>query len=308
MNIMINVVKRGSALVAGGALVLACSACSPAEEGLSIVTSAYPFAFAAERVAGGHAEITNLLPAGGDAHGIELTPRQVESIAGADLMVFQTGFQPPVDDAVAQQNPANTIDTATFLELHEAGHDHEAEEGAQHDHGIHDPHTWLDPMNVAVIGTHIADELAKIDPEHADDYRTNATALSDEMSSLDNDFATGLASCQLDTFIVNHEAFGYLADKYGLHQEGIVGLSTEEEPSPARIAQVQQIASEHGVNTIFYEHAVSPAVAEAIASDLGLTTDVLDPVATLSSESRGADYTEVMRANLESLRKANICS
>ena len=88
---------------------------------------------------------------------------------------------------------------------------------------------------------------------------------------------------------------------------GISGLSTEAEPSPARIAEVQQIARERDLTTIFYETAVSPKLAQTIASDLGLKTDVLDPLETLSSESRGDDYIQVMTANLTSLRDANGC-
>ena len=41
--------------------------------------------------------------------------------------------------------------------------------------------------------------------------------------------------------------------------------------------------------------------------DLGLVTDVLDPLETLSPDSRGSDYLEVMSANLEALIKANGC-
>lgn len=299
MNLTTNIVKRLASLAVGTAVAISGAACSatPKDDSLTIVTSAYPFAFAAERVAGAHAEVTNLLAAGGDAHDIELAPRQIESIATADLVVFQTGFQKVVDEAVEQQKPAHTLDTATFLEMHEA----------DHDHGIYDPHTWLDPMNVAQIATHIADTLSEIDPDNAGEYRANAEALGNELTTLDSEFATGLASCRIETFIVNHEAFGYLADRYALHQVGIVGLSTEEEPSPARIANVQQIATQYGVTTIFYEHAVSPKVAETIANDLGLITDVLDPVATLSDSSRGSDYLEVMRSNLASLKTANNC-
>jgi zinc transport system substrate-binding protein len=68
-------------------------------------------------------------------------------------------------------------------------------------------------------------------------------------------------------------AFGYLAERYHLTQIGISGLSPDAEPSPARIADVQRVAREHQLTTIFSETLVSPALAEAIAGDLGLRTD-----------------------------------
>lgn len=193
----------------------------------------------------------------------------------------------------------------------QADHDHADEEGSDdhdgHDHGKYDPHVWLDPSNVAEIGNKVADELAKIDQANADSYKENAKKLTEQMNSLDGEFKTGLASCQIDTFVTNHAAFGYLADRYGLHQVGISGLSTEEDPSPARIEKIHEIAKEKKLTTIFYEQAVSPKVSETIAKDLGLQTDVLDPLETLSDNSRGKDYVEVMHSNLDSLRKANSC-
>ena len=77
---------------------------------------------------------------------------------------------------------------------------------------------------------------------------------------------------------------------------------------PSRIAEIQDIALEYEITTIFYETLVSPAVAESIAGDLGLRTDVLDPIEGITPESRGQDYLAVMDANLAALQKANGCS
>ena len=90
-------------------------------------------------------------------------------------------------------------------------------------------------------------------------------------------------------------------------QISIGGLSPDAEPSPARIAEVQAEARKHGITTIFYETLVSPDVATAIAGDLGLRTDVLDPVEGITADSRGTDYLSVMRSNLTALRTANGC-
>ncbi|MBK7782396.1 MAG: zinc ABC transporter substrate-binding protein, partial [Ardenticatenia bacterium] len=73
------------------------------------------------------------------------------------------------------------------------------------------------------------------------------------------------------------------------------------------IAEVQQLATAEGLTTIFFETLVSPVVSQSIAGDLGLKTDVLDPIEGISAESRGTDYLEVMRANLSALRTANQC-
>ena len=137
--------------------------------------------------------------------------------------------------------------------------------------------------------------------------QANASALREELTSLDEEFVSGLEECVRREFVTSHQAFGYLADRYDLTEIGISGLNPEDEPSPARIAEVHELAREHGVTTIFFETLTSPAVAEAVAGDLGLQTAVLDPLEGVSENSPGEDYPSIMRANLEALKQANDC-
>ena len=150
-------------------------------------------------------------------------------------------------------------------------------------------------------------QLGDLDPAHASDYDEGAAGLITDLTSLDADFRTGLTGCVRTQFITSHAAFGYLAKAYGLEQIGITGLAPDAEPSPARIAAVQTLATDLGVTTIFFETLISPDTARAIASDLGLRTDVLDPLEGITAESRGGDYLAVMRANLTALMTANGC-
>ncbi|MFV0429729.1 MAG: metal ABC transporter substrate-binding protein [Arachnia sp.] len=189
----------------------------------------------------------------------------------------------------------------------DAEHDDHADDDG-HDHGDLDPHFWLDPTRLASVAAAVAEELSAIDPEHSDEFEANLAELNAQLDEVDDHFTEGLAECKIDTIITSHTAFGYLAERYGLHQVGIAGLSTQEEPSPARIAEVQELATEYGVTTIFFETLASDAVAESIANDLGLATAVLDPVASINDQSAGADYPSVMEANLAAIRSANECS
>ena len=107
--------------------------------------------------------------------------------------------------------------------------------------------------------------------------------------------------------MTGHDAFGYLALRYGFEALGIAGLSPDQEPSPAKLAEVADFVVEHGITTIYYEALVNPAVAEVVAQETGATTAVLDPLETLTDSSSGADYLEVMRSNLATLRSGQNC-
>ena len=300
----------GSLLLAAGCSTTnGTSAARDEPDQLDIVVAFYPFQFVAERLAGPYAAVQNLTEPGAEPHDVELTPRQVADIAEADLVIYEQSFQPAVDAAVEQQGGDHILDTATVVPLQplDESHDHAEGEGDGHDHGNLDPHVWLDPRNVATIAGALAARLAEVDPANRAHFEANLATLTAELTDLDRDLALGLETCARREFITSHAAFGYLARRYRLEQIAISGLSPETEPSPARIAEVQDEAREHQITTIFYETLVSPAVAESIAGDLGLRTDVLDPIEGITDQSRGSDYLAVMRSNLAALTKANEC-
>jgi zinc transport system substrate-binding protein len=325
---MLNLPRALGAAAVGCTLLLA-AACSgtagepeSAQPGqLTVVTAFYPLQFVAERVAGQHAVVTSLTQPGAEPHDVELTPRQVASVTDANAVVYIKGFQPAVDEAVAQSGNAHVLDTTSVVPLqtqaeehahHDAddspGDTHDAEgDGDGHDHGGLDPHVWLNPTNMVTITEAVVTQLSALDPDHTADYTANGKALTAELGTLDSAYRTGLTTCERREFITSHAAFGYLSEQYGLTQIGISGLTPDAEPSPARIAAVQQEARAHGVTTIFYETLVSPAVATSIAGDLGLTTDVLDPIEAITPSSRGDNYIAVMQSNLAALEKANGC-
>ncbi|WP_376770911.1 metal ABC transporter substrate-binding protein [Streptomyces lonarensis] len=191
-------------------------------------------------------------------------------------------------------------------EDHDHGDDDHGHDGHHHDHdhGDGDPHLWLDPLTFAVAADGVADTLAEADPDNAEDYRKNAADLADELRVLDEEFEEGLANRETDTIITTHAAFGYLAERYGLREEAIAGLDPESEPSGARMRELHDVAERDEVSTVFFEVLASDAMAATLAEDLGLETDVLDPVEGITDASRGDDYFAVMRANLEALQKA----
>jgi zinc transport system substrate-binding protein len=297
--------------------------------GRQAVASFYPLAWVTERVAGDGWTVDNLTQPGQEPHDLDLTIAQTASLESADLVVLEEGFQPAVD-AAAENTDAPILDAAAVVDLipsTEGDHDHEgeseeehadeevhseeeeghSEEEEGHDDGDLDPHFWLDPLLVADFADSVADELAEVDPDGAQTYADNAAALRDELESLDEEYASGLASCERTTTVVSHQAFAYLT-RYGLEFEAIAGLSPDAEPTAADLAHLQEVIEADGVTTVFSERLVSPKMAETLADDLGVATAVLDPLEGLSDETADEDYLSIMRSNLSALQQANGCS
>lgn len=328
--------SRSPALTAG-TLALAllalpgCAAITGAgedEDGrVEVMTSFYPMQFLAERIGGRHLTVDTLTKPGAEPHDLELSPRQTGELSEAEVVVYVQGLQPAVDEAIEQSGVPHVVE-ATSLAGHDhethpregAGHNHEDDEAHQgdeghqgdgdggdddgHDHGATDPHLWLDPVRYAKVAKGVGAALREADPDHAADYRENTASLVKQLQALDEEFSRGLADAAGRTFLTSHAAFGHLAERYGLREESVAGLDPESEVSAARMRDLHRLVARQKITTVFTEPLTGDRAARALADDLDLRTDVLDPLEGITDASPGSDYFQVMRANLAALRTA----
>lgn len=312
-------------LGAGAALLAACGSSSGGGNGgLSVVTSAYPLAYLVTRIGGGHVELTDLTTPGADAHGIELSVKQVMLVESADLVLQIPGLQAALDDAIASQDGENVLDVSsaiTFLPIgagqehsdesaeehaehaedeHEEHEEHEGEGHDGHDHGPNDPHFWHDPLRMADLADALAQRLGELAPEAAEEFSASAQELRQELEALDAELAESFGAVEgRKPFITSHAAYAYLAERYDLHQIGISGVDPENEPSPQRLLALEGLVEEEGVTTVFFETSASPKVAQTLARNLGIDSEELDNLET--QQSADADYAQVMRDNCSAL-------
>ncbi|MFI9273751.1 metal ABC transporter solute-binding protein, Zn/Mn family [Kitasatospora sp. NPDC052896] len=296
----------------GTLLLAACGNGSTATSGdgrLKVVASFYPMQYLAEQIGGDHLEVTGLTPAGAEPHDLELTAKQVGTVQRAGVVLYLKGLQPTVDKAVAESNASQVVDAAAASPLvdHHLDEDTEGHDGHPSSEAAGDPHVWLDPSRYAAVARSVGDGLAKADPTHAADYQQRTEAVVQRLDGLDQQYRDGLRSCSGKAFVTSHAAFGYLADHYGLQQIAINGVDPESEPTPARLARIQQAAKANGVSTIFFETLASPKLADSVAQDLKLKTAVLDPIEGVKDPTR-SDYFSVMGQNLDNLRTALGCA
>jgi len=279
--------------VAATALAIAASGCggggesAGSDDRMQVVAGFYPLAFAAEEVAGNRVEVTNLTPAGAEPHDVELSPRDVERIRSADLVLYAGGgFQPALEEAADGAEGA-TVDVLDGLDIRE-------------EDGETDPHVWLDPVRFAQVVERIGAELGGEAP---------ARQLASQLRALDGEYREGLADCDRHELVTAHDAFGYLADRYGLEVIPIAGLAPEVEPTPRDLEEIAELVEDRGVTTVFVEPLLSPEIGETVAREAGVETAVLNPLEGLTEEelARGENYLSVMRANLEAMRAGLGC-
>ena len=254
----------------------------------TVVASFYPLQYVVSELAGSQVRLLGLTQPGVEPHDLELKVRQVAEVSAADLVVYEHGLQPSVDDAVHNNAKDRGLDIAPLVDLHSGN-----------------PHFWLDPLRLAGAARGIEARLAKVDPTHADDYAANLATLTAKLEDLDAEFRSGLAHCDRDLVVTSHDAFGY-QEKYGLRFAAIAGLSPDAEPSPAHLARLRSLIDSEHITTVFSETLASPKMADTLSRDLGLHAAVLDPIEGVAARS-SKDYLSIMRANLAALQEANGC-
>jgi zinc transport system substrate-binding protein len=272
------------------AVALAGCGGDSSSEGKTVVAAFYPLAFAAEQIGGDGIDVKNLTPPGVEPHDLELSAGDIQTVGGADVVLYLgSGFQVALEKAI-DSTSADAVDLLDVVKTHEGG---------EEEHGV-DPHVWLDPIRYAAIAERIGKEL---------DRETEADAFADRLRALDGDFRRGLSDCEHNEIVTSHAAFGYLAERYGLKQVAITGLSPEVEPTPRDLEQVVNEVRAVGATTVFFETLISPRLAQTVAREVGAQTAVLDPIEGLTEReaNAGEDYFSVMRENLAALRKALVC-
>ena len=281
---------------------VACNTESSDDTGTSVVTTLYPLEYFAQRIGGDKVSVTNLLKPGADSHSFEPTPDDIRKLDAADVIIYNgSGLEPWVGRALS----ARGSDSKQRLIIETI-----AEWTHENDDVEIDPHIWLDPLKAIEQVKLIRDSLISTNPEGAATYTANAANLLTELLSLHQAYSNGLVKCTNNQFVASHAAFGHLAERYGIEQIPISGLSPEAEPGPADLARIADAALEMGVNYVMVEPIISAAYAETLAKEINAQLLPLHPLESLTSEESesGEDYFSIMKANLVNLRLALECT
>lgn len=281
---------------------------SAGQGSVRVVAAFYPLAEAARKVGGDRVAVVNLTGAGVEPHDLELSPKQVDQIEDADVVLYLgRDFQPAIADVAARSQGVKVDLLEDMPLLAESRDDEDADDSGDdaETSGPHaDPHVWLDP---SLFGEEIVRRvglaLTEADPGSAAAYRAAGDDYRADLKLLDTDFRYGLRNCARRTFVTAHAAFGYLAAHYDLEQHAIAGLSPEIEPNPRRMAELADLVKGTGTTTIYTETLVSSKVADTLARETGVHIGVLNPLEGLTEAQvkAGADYRSVMTENLQAL-------
>ncbi len=311
-----------------------------AETGYGVAATTYPIWVLTREVVDGTGIDVQLLtpPDAGCPHDYVLTPNDLMKVSAArkPLLLFKNGAG--LDEhickaALTAGKGIVVIDTGAGIEVigddddddhdHDGEHHHDEDDDEEHDgeqdgheveheeghhhhhhHGGENGHFFASPYEARKIVATIADELAKSDPSHAEKFRENAAKLDKRLQMLGDEFKAQLAPYSSKHVAAQHNVFDYLLRDCGFETPLAIFADPETPPSPAEITDMTKEFKEHGINVIFTEPQYPDELAKLIGKETGAVVVKIDPVASGPENPPAGYYFDVMKNNLETMKKA----
>ncbi|MEA5542309.1 zinc ABC transporter substrate-binding protein [Limnoraphis robusta Tam1] len=266
-----------------------------------VVATFLPMYLFTKAVSGSSQEVEILVPPNVTAHEYQASPSDARKLAQAQILVKNgLGMETFLSGLVANAgNPQlKQIDASQGIQALQEDHDHDH----GHSHAEGNPHVWLDPILAQKQVANIREGLIAADAGNAQTYRANADAYIKQLQQLDQEFKSRLGSVKGCKFIAFHDAYPYLARRYGIQQMAVLELP-EDSISPRDIQRVIAAVKEYDVQALLSEPGVNDSRLQQISNDVGLPVKTLDPIETGSLDPQY--YFTAMRKNLKTLE--DIC-
>jgi manganese/zinc/iron transport system substrate-binding protein len=261
--------QRGALVIMYIASLLLASACgsdqAQTQGGNKVkVTATIGMITDAVRIVGGdHVEVTGLMKSGVDPHLYKASQGDIRKLDQADIVFYNglhlEGKMAEILEKMAEKKTAVAVSDAIERELLRSG----ASSGID---AAYDPHIWFDvKLWMKAVGA-IRDTLAEYDPEHADDYRSNAEQYLHELEQLDAEVADSIASIpeQSRVLVTAHDAFGYFGQAYNIKVMGLQGMSTASEAGAKDLIDLRDYLIENKIKAIFIESSIPRKAIDAV--------------------------------------------
>jgi ABC-type Zn uptake system ZnuABC Zn-binding protein ZnuA len=296
---------RGFSLLAAvwfGIFVAACSGAAttssgstpPGPDAIRVVATTTVVADLVREIGGENVAVESLVPKGGEVHTFDPRPSDVKKIADAQLIVAN-GLG--LDDWLARF-AQDAGARAAILRLAEGL------SGFQYiddpETGEPNPHAWLDPAGAGLYARRIADELARLAPQHAAAFDQRWAAFDDQLETLLKEGRSAIEAVPAEDrkLVSYHDALPYFARAFGLTIVGVVVPAPGQDPSAGEVAALVAAIKNAGVRVVVSEVQFNPDLANVVADETGATV-IADFYTDTLGDPPVDTYLGLMRWDLE---------
>ena len=311
-----------SAVILAGCTEIGHSAES---EKISVVATIFPCYDFAKQVGGEYADVSLLIPPGGESHSYEPTSADIIKIGKCDLFIYVGGESDKwVEEIIGSvKNGGRDIrtlklmDCVTVLEedldsIASDEDEHADDVGDGSEHGAHDEeydeHAWTSLRNAKKILASVESVFSELDPENSEIFAENCASYVSGISELDSKFTELFNSVSNKTMIFGDRfPFLYFTRDYDIpYYAAFPGCASQTEPSILAISKLIDRAKEEKITTIYYLDFSSSKTADSISEAPGAETACLYSCHNVTEEQlkNGVTYLSLMTDNYETIKNA----
>lgn len=298
--------SRLAAATLAAALLTGCAADAGEEEpgAVRVVTTFSLLGELAQQVGAEHVQVHSMVPLGTDPHEYQPLPADIQHATDADLLIWnglemETGdgwFAKLVDVAGKDFDTPQVTEAAAGIDPLWLSDDGEEEVN---------PHAFLSPRAGLVYVENITAALIAVDPDRAEDYRSNGAALRAKVEEIDAEYTRALAQVPTPVLVTSERAFQYLAADYDLREGYLWQIDTDEQGTPAQITGLIEFIRDHEPAGLLVETNVDPRPMQTVAEETGVP--IVGEVFSdeLGAEGSGGEtYEGYLRHNLAAYLEA----
>ena len=264
---------------------------------LKVATLSTVLADVARGVGGSSVLVTEIVKPGVDPHAFQPTPGDVQAAAGADLVLVSgkglEGYLAKLEESAGGK--AKFLDVGSRLGV--------SLKIKEEDRTVEDPHWWHSVANVRRAAEIVRDAFIQADAGDAAEFQRNAAAYAIGLDELDAAVKLKVAELRRGKriLVTSHDAFQYFARDYGFTILPIEGISTAEEPSTKRVAELLKTIRSQGVKAVFFESTQNPKVTAEITRETGAKVGGELYADGLAAEGEASTYAGMMRHNVNTI-------
>lgn len=313
LKVKMRSIQRGFITLACIVLIIVLTACSsnPGTSGngkVQVTATTGMIADATREVGGAYVEVTGLMGPGVDPHLYKASQGDIRKLEQAKV-IFYNGLhlEGKMTDILEKMSKSKLVTAVAEKIPTEELHSGQATGGTEYD-----PHVWFNVKHWMRAAEAVRDTLIEADPEHAEQYKTQAQAYLEKLEALDAEVREKIGQIPESSrvLVTAHDAFGYFGQAYGIKVMGLQGISTALEYGAKDVSELRDFLVENKIKAVFIESSVPAKAMEAIIAGANEKGHNVSIGGELFSDAMGAEGTEegtyigMVRHNVETIAAA----
>lgn len=289
-------IQRGFMTLAAVVLVIVLTACSGAAETggsegkVQVTATTGMIADVAREVGGAYVDVAGLMGPGVDPHLYKASQGDIRKLEQAKVIFYNglhlEGKMTDILEKMSKSKIVKAVSENIPVEELRSGKDTGGTE--------YDPHVWFNVSHWMHATEAVRDTLVEADPEHAEEYRTQADQYLTKLEALDSEVREKIQEIPEASrvLVTAHDAFGYFGQAYDMKVMGLQGISTAAEYGARDVSELRDYLVENNIKAVFVESSVPAKAMEAIIAGAAEKGHTVSIGGELFSDAMGAEGTE----------------